>query len=57
MDAAEDLKLGLNVAAAFQNTSENRRLLAKLRANVIFQEDLKSNSAGLSIMPHYIHHN
>jgi hypothetical protein len=46
MDAVEDLKLGLNVAAAFQNTSENRRLLAKLRANVFFQEDLKLNSAG-----------
>jgi hypothetical protein len=45
MDATGNLKLGMNVAAAFQNTSENRRLLAMLRANVSYKEDSKTNSA------------
>jgi hypothetical protein len=46
--SAADHNLGLNVAQAFRNTSESRRLLAKLRGDVLNQNDTKSHSTGLS---------
>ncbi len=42
------VNLGLNVAAAFRNSTENRRLLAKLRGNIIIHDDTNAHSAGAS---------
>jgi hypothetical protein len=47
MNSVEDVKLGLNVAAAF-HTSENRRLLARLRADVCISDNDKPLSNGSS---------
>lgn len=48
MDTSGCLNLGLNVAAAFRNSSENRRLLAKLRGNIVIHDDMNAHSAGTS---------
>jgi hypothetical protein len=47
MNSVQDVKLGLNVAAAF-HTSENRRLLARIRADVCISDNDKPLSNGSS---------